>query len=45
MRLDIQVTDVWISTPPNNFAFVTFATAEGVERALANTPIVIFGQR
>ena len=40
-----KVTDVWISPPPSNFAFVTFDAAEGVEKVLANTPVAIFGQR
>ena len=39
------MTDIWISALPNNFAFVTFDTAEGVDKVLADTPIVIFGQR
>ena len=40
-----QVTDVWISTPPSHYAFVTFSSADGVEQALADLPIVIFGLR
>ena len=34
-----QVTDVWISAPPRNFAFVTFTSAKGVDKVLADIPI------
>jgi len=38
-----KVTDVWISAPPRNFAFVTFDSAKGVDKVLADIPIQIFG--
>merc|ERR1719209_2719415 len=40
-----KVTDVSIMPLPHNYAFVTFDSVEGVEKALAETRISIFGQR
>ena len=36
-----QVTDVWMSAPPRNFAFITFNTAKGVDKVLTDIPIRI----
>ena len=39
------MTDVSIMPLPHNYAFVTFDSVEGVDKALAETRISIFGQR